>query len=77
MSKLRTAYPNALTIERIESVGSAVGLEAGQDHRTVGIHELFSGFYEDMTGKSLDEDALKQLNNEISLIDQGEREVTA
>ena len=77
MSKLRTGYPNALAIERIESVGNSAGLGSGQDHRKVGIHELFSGFYEDMTGTPLGEEALKLLNSEISAIDQREREVTA
>ncbi len=77
MSKLRTAYPNALAIERIQSEGSAAGLDPGQDHRKIGIQELFSGFFEDMTGNALDEDALKLLVSEISAIDRGEREVIA
>ncbi len=45
MSKLRTACPNALVIERVQSSGSAVGLDAGQDHRKIGMLELFRGFF--------------------------------
>ena len=77
MSKLRTVYPNALAIERNQSEGSAAGLDPGLDHRKIGIKELFSGFYEDMTGNALDEEALKLLVGEIAAIDQSEREVTA
>ena len=77
MSKLRTAYPNALTIERIGSMGNAVGLDSGQDHRKVGIQELFSGFYQDMTGSALDAEAMNLLASEIAAIDLAEREVVA
>jgi exonuclease SbcD len=77
MSKLRTVYPNALAIERVQHQGNADGLESGQDHRKVGIDELFSGFYQDMTGRPLEDEALKLLLSEISVIDQGQREVVA
>lgn len=77
MCKLRAAYPNALAIDRIQSTGSATGLDPGQDHRKVNIQELFSGFYENMTGSPLDEGALNLLASEIAAIDLAEREAAA
>lgn len=77
MSKLRVAYPNALAIERNDSAGAGAGFDAGQDHRRVGMHELFADFYADMTGKLLDEAARDLLVAEIVALEQGDREVTA
>jgi len=75
MGKLRVAYPNALSIERVETEGRGEGLEPGRDYRKVGLQELFSSFYEDMTGSVLDEESLTLLADEIAVIEQGAREV--
>ena len=77
MSKLRTAYPNALAIERIWSTGSAARLDPGQDHRKIDIQKLYAGFYEDMTGSPLDDEALNLLASEIAAIELAGREVVA
>jgi exonuclease SbcD len=75
MGKLRTAYPNALAIERPQFAGAGAGLEAGTDHRKVGLDELFEAFYREMTGRALDESARRLLHAEISALSQQEREV--
>ena len=75
MGKLRTAYPNALAIERPQFAGAGAGLEAGTDHRKVGLDELFEAFYREMTGRALDESARRLLHTEISALSQQEREV--
>lgn len=75
MGKLRTAYPNALAIERPRFTGTGAGLEAGTDHRKVGLDELFEAFYREMTGRALDEDAKRLLHAEMTALSQQEREV--
>jgi exonuclease SbcD len=74
MSKLRSAYPNTLTIERNDSTGNAAGFDAGQDHRKVEIDELFADFFEDMTGSPLDEESRNLLAGEIAALAYGDRE---
>ncbi|PLX72592.1 MAG: exonuclease sbcCD subunit D [Azoarcus sp.] len=54
MGKLRSAYPNALAIERPALHGEGEG-RAAEDHRRVRIDTLFAGFYTEMTGLALDE----------------------
>lgn len=54
MGKLRSAYPNALAIERPALHGEGEG-RAAEDHRRVRIDTLFAGFYTEMTGQALDE----------------------
>lgn len=73
MSKLRTAYPNALAIERPQFAGRSGGPEGG-DHRRIDIHELFAGFYREMTGRELDPPAGALLRAEIAALAGGERE---
>ncbi|MFC4486212.1 exonuclease SbcCD subunit D [Tepidiphilus baoligensis] len=75
MGKLRTAYPNALAIERPRFAGTGAGLEAGTDHRKVGLDELFEAFYREMTGRALDEEAKRLLHAEMTALSQQEREV--
>jgi len=75
MGKLRTAYPNALAIERPRFTGTGAGLEAGTDHRKVGLDELFEAFYREMTGRALDEEAKHLLHAEMTALSQQEREV--
>lgn len=75
MGKLRTVYPNALAIERPRFTGAGAGLEAGTDHRKVGLDELFEAFYREMAGRALNEDAKCLLHAEMTALSQQEREV--
>lgn len=75
MSKLRTAYPNALSIERPQLSGRGAALEAGTDHRKVDTRELFEAFYREMTGLALDKSTQQLLNAEIAALAQIDREV--
>ncbi len=75
MNKLRTAYPNALSIERPQLSGGGVGLEAGTDHRKVDMRDLFETFYREMTGLALEESAEQLLHAEITALSQTDREV--
>ncbi|MBK8119761.1 MAG: exonuclease SbcCD subunit D [Sulfuritalea sp.] len=77
MTKLRTAYPNALSIERPQFAGRLAGLEGGRDHRRVGMQELFSGFYQEMTGTPLAPAAVTLLQGELGRQAQLAREVQA
>lgn len=74
MSKLRSAYPNALSIERPQLTGAATGIGAGTDHRKVGTEELFGTFYREMTGLDLDAAATQLLHAEIAAQISAERE---
>ncbi|WP_374605575.1 exonuclease SbcCD subunit D [Niveibacterium sp.] len=74
MSKLRSAYPNALSIERPQLAGAGTGTGAGTDHRKVGMEELFGTFYREMTGLELDAAATKLLHTEISAQISAERQ---
>lgn len=74
MSKLRTAYPNALSIERPQLSGSGTGLEGGTDHRKVETQDLFASFYREMTGANLDEPAAQLLHAEIATLARADRE---
>lgn len=75
MSRLRAAYPNALTIERIEPTGITNGLDTAHDHRKVGIQDLFSRFYEDMTGQPPDDESMQLFYAEIAAVEKDDREV--
>lgn len=75
MSKLRTAYPNALSIERPQLSGNGAGLESGTDHRKVDLCDLFDAFYREMTGIALETPAEQLLHAEISALSNIDREV--
>lgn len=53
MGKLRSAYPNALAIERPALTGHGPGRADG-DHRRVRIADLFASFHQETTGVALD-----------------------
>ena len=53
MGKLRSAYPNALAIERPALTGQGPGRADG-DHRRVRIADLFASFHQETTGVALD-----------------------
>ncbi|MFT3760452.1 exonuclease SbcCD subunit D [Thauera sp.] len=54
MGRLRSAYPNALAIERPLLAGDGPG-RAGADHRRVRMQDLFASFHRDTTGQPLDD----------------------
>jgi exonuclease SbcD len=56
ISKLRDVYPNVLNIERPDF--SAQIDENKIDHRTLGDLELFTAFYNQVTGKNIDDQQL-------------------
>lgn len=76
MNNLRSAYPNALSIERLQLAGNGHGLEAGNDHRKIDIIDLFQSFYREMSGTELASEATQMLQHEITAMNRAEREVT-
>ncbi len=60
MGKLRTAYPNALAIERPALLGTGEG-RAAADHRKIQVEDLFASFYIEMTGQALEAAAAELL----------------
>ena len=77
MNRLRMAYPNALNIDHGNSSGIGTGLDSGQNHLQVKIEDLFSGFYKDVTGKEIDEEAMAMLIGEIDALGNEEREAAS
>ena len=74
MVKLRTAYPNALSIERPQFLPDGGGLEPGRDHRKTGMQQLFANFFREMTDSSLDPAAEAILAREIEAMEKEDRE---
>ena len=75
MGKLRSAYPNALSIERIENEAGS-GIANANDHRKIGTDALFASFYKEMTGLELENEALEMLSTQITAIEKASREIT-
>lgn len=73
MGKLRTAYPNALAIERIQQT-SGGGVSDARDHRKISTDALFSSFYKEMTGTDLSSEVQQILHKEIAHIEMTNRE---
>lgn len=72
MGKLRTAYPNALAIERPLHAGEGPG-RAAADHRRVRVEDLFAGFYAEVAGHPLEADALATVQRIVGAIEQEAR----
>ncbi|MBS0542233.1 MAG: exonuclease SbcCD subunit D C-terminal domain-containing protein, partial [Proteobacteria bacterium] len=72
MGKLRTAYPNALAIERPEMVGDGPG-RAAADHRRIRMQDLFASFHEDTTGLTVEPEAAAALERIIGRLEHEER----
>ncbi len=72
MGKLRTAYPNALAIERPQHAADGPGRAAG-DHRRIRIEDLFAGFYAEVAGRPLDAEALATVHRIVGAIEQDAR----
>lgn len=73
MGKLRTAYPNALAIERTQYTSGDGSVEA-RDHRKVSTDELFTSFFKEMTGSELSSEAQQILHKEIAHLEMNNRE---
>ena len=72
MGKLRTAYPNALAIERLDMVGDGPG-RAAADHRRIRMQDLFASFHEETTGFALEAEAAAALERIIGRLEHEER----
>lgn len=72
MGKLRTAYPNALAIERPDMVGDGPG-RAATDHRRIRVQDLFASFHEDATGLGLEPAAAAALERIVGRLEQEDR----
>lgn len=68
MGKLRTAYPNALAIERPQHAGDGPG-RAAADHRRIRVEDLFAGFYAEVAGRPLEAAALATVQRIVGAID--------
>ncbi|SMB81852.1 Exodeoxyribonuclease I subunit D [Desulfonispora thiosulfatigenes DSM 11270] len=71
MGKLRTVYPNVLSIEKISFAKDGVKVALGKDFAKKDTLELFSDFYCSLTGKEFTKEkkdilinVLKEINNE-------------
>lgn len=72
MGKLRTAYPNALAIERPALVGDGPG-SAAADHRRIRVQDLFASFHLETTGMALDEAGRGVLDRLVARMEREER----
>ena len=77
MGKLRAVYPNVLHIERpyLAEGGDLRG--PGGDHRRLGELDLFSSFFEQVTGTPLSVEQTKVFADTVNTLHRQEREVTA
>lgn len=73
MGKLRTAYPNALAIERPALEGEGSG-RAGADHRRVRIQDLFASFYAEVSGCPMEEVAMQTVQTLVDRLEQEARQ---
>ena len=72
MGKLRSAYPNALAIERPALIGDGPG-RATADHRRTRIQDLFASFHEETTGVALEPAAQAALDRVVERLEQEAR----
>ncbi|ANQ83290.1 exonuclease SbcD [Azoarcus olearius] len=72
MGKLRTAYPNALAIERPLHAGDGPG-RAAADHRRIRIEDLFASFYAETAGHPLEAEAIATVQRIVGAIEQEAR----
>lgn len=75
MGKLRQVYPNVLHIERphLKIDGKIQGPK--DDHRRLGELDLFTSFFQQVTGEELSSDQNKVFSNILEQLQQQEREV--
>lgn len=72
MGKLRSAYPNALAIERPTLIGDGPG-RATADHRRTRIQDLFASFHLETTGVALEPAAQAALDGVVDRLEQEAR----
>lgn len=72
MGKLRSAYPNALAIERPALIGDGPG-RAAADHRRTRIQDLFASFHQETTGVALEPAAQAALDRVVDRLEQEAR----
>ena len=72
MGKLRSAYPNALAIERPTLTGDGPG-RATADHRRTRIQDLFASFHLETTGVALEPAAQAALDRVVDRLEQEAR----
>lgn len=72
MGKLRTAYPNALAIERPLHARDGPG-RAAADHRRIRIEDLFASFYAETAGRPLEPEAIVTVQRIVGAIEQEAR----
>ena len=72
MGKLRSAYPNALAIERPTLTGDGPG-RATADHRRTRIQDLFASFHLEATGVALEPAAQAALDRVVDRLEQEAR----
>ena len=72
MGKLRSAYPNALAIERPTLIGDGPG-RATDDHRRTRIQDLFASFHLEATGVALEPAAQAALDRVVDRLEQEAR----
>ena len=72
MGKLRSAYPNALAIERPTLIGDGPG-RATADHRRTRIQDLFASFHLETTGVALEPAAQAALDRVVDRLEQEAR----
>lgn len=72
MGKLRSAYPNALAIERPTLIGDGPG-RATADHRRTRIQDLFASFHLEATGVALEPAAQAALDRVVDRVEQEAR----
>ena len=74
MGKLREVYPNVLHIERPKLVQSDAPAGRGIDHRRMSDEELFSAFFEQVTGEEPTPGQLRAYSETVEEVRQQERE---
>lgn len=72
MGKLRSAYPNALAIERPALIGDGPG-RAAADHRRTRIQDLFASFHQETTGAAMEPAAQAALDRVVDRLEQEAR----
>lgn len=72
MGKLRSAWPNALAIERPALIGDGPG-RASADHRRTRIQDLFASFHQETTGVALEPAVQPALDRVVDRLEQEAR----
>ena len=73
MGRLREVYPNTLSLRRAE-LEAASGQGPARDHRTMTEHELFTGFFQHVTGEPLSAEQDQKLVDTLQDLGRRDRE---